>query len=101
MGKKLTALLILAAMAALFFCGTASADPGETEPGWNRKGTIWYYFTENGTLLVNADTPDGYHTDAQGRFAGNAVGSGPFPVIIAEQQEEAPQAEPETDAQPE
>ncbi len=89
MRKKTISGILAAVITALALCGTTWASPGEDSPGWNRKGTTWYYYNDDGSLLKDADTPDGYHTDAQGRFAGMAQGEGPFPVLLAEAREEA------------
>ena len=87
--KKAVYGVLTAALAALFFCGTALAAQGDITPGWNRKGTEWYYYNDDGSLRTNADTPDGYHVDGAGRYAGPALGQGPFPVLQQEAAEEA------------
>ena len=88
MQRKLWFGLWAMVTAAILFCGTALADT-ETAPGWNRKGTLWYYYNEDGSLLKNADTPDGYHVNGEGQFAGMALGNGPFLTLEKEKQEEA------------
>ena len=88
MWKRIAACILAAAVMAGTFCGTALAEPGEITPGWNRKGTDWYYYREDGSLLRNGDTPDGYRVDDGGKFAGTALGNGPWPVLETELLEE-------------
>ena len=69
----------------------AEAAEGSAEPGWNRFGNSWYYYSDDRSLLRDADTPDGYHTDANGRFsreADGAAASEAFPEMLREQREE-------------
>ncbi len=34
--------------------------------GWRKIQDKWYYFTPEGSMLVNTVTPDGYHVGADG-----------------------------------
>ncbi len=86
MNRFFSALALLALLAAMTAHPAFAAGTG----GWKRAGSGgWYYYKEDGSLLRGADTPDGFHTDENGCYAGKALGSGPFPVLLAEKEEEA------------
>lgn len=36
--------------------------------GWYKIKNEWYYFAENGELLTDTTTPDGYSVDSSGKF---------------------------------
>lgn len=72
----------LPVLLAMLFASNAMAA------GWTRDGSTWYYVQEDGSLLRDADTPDGYHVNASGAYAGPATGTGPWPVLEEEAREE-------------
>ena len=81
-GRRVPALVGLSALLVLLLAAETMAA------GWTRKEGSWYYLQEDGSLLLDADTPDGNHVDAAGAYAGPAVGAGPWPVLEAEAREE-------------
>ncbi len=81
-GRNILALAGLSALLVLLLAADVIAA------GWSREEGTWYYVQEDGSLLRDADTPDGNHVDAAGAYAGPAVGPGPWPVLEAEEQEE-------------
>lgn len=87
MGAAAPAALLaaLALLATAVPPGNAAAAP---RSGWRRQGTEWFYCQEDGSPLKEQDTPDGFRTDQEGRFAGDAAGPGPFPVLQREREEE-------------
>ena len=46
--------------------------------GWNQIGDKYYYFDENGNLLISTRTPDGYKVNSQGEWDNKS------PVILME-----------------
>lgn len=52
-----------------FFDDTVGANEGKMALGWKEVGGSWYYFTENGSMLTNGTTPDGYKINADGTWA--------------------------------
>lgn len=67
---------------------------GYITTGWLASGKNYYYFAEDGKLLINGDTPDGYKTDANGRLIGNGV-----PQLYPTTAEIAAQAKAAADAE--
>lgn len=43
---------------------------GYVSVGWLAVGNTFYYFDEDGKILANAKTPDGFETDSDGRMIG-------------------------------
>ena len=50
-----------------FFENAIEADLGKMIIGWKQIQNDWYYFTEDGSLLINATTPDGFLVSADGK----------------------------------
>lgn len=67
---------------------------GYITTGWLASGSNYYYFDENGKLLANGKTPDGFETDENGRLIGNGV-----PQLYPTTAEIAAQAKAAADAQ--
>ena len=67
---------------------------GYITKGWLASGKNYYYFDEDGKLAANAETPDGYKTDENGRLIGNAV-----PQLYPTTAEIAAQAKAAADAE--
>lgn len=44
------------------------SDEFGLKTGWYKIKNEWYYFAENGELLTDTTTPDGYCVDSSGRF---------------------------------
>ena len=42
----------------------------EIQDGWVKVDGKWYYLSENGAMLADTVTPDGYHVDASGAWIG-------------------------------
>ena len=63
---------------------------GYATVGWLAQGNVFYYFDEDGKLLANGTTADGYQTDENGCLIGNEVPQiGPTTAEIAAQAEAA------------
>ena len=45
-----------------------NAREGQMVFGWRFVNGYWYYFQEDGSMLVNGMTPDGYFVDEYGRW---------------------------------
>ena len=43
-----------------FFENLKTIDEGKMALGWKKIENVWYYFIEDGSMLRNAMTPDGY-----------------------------------------
>ncbi len=67
---------------------------GYITTGWLASGSNYYYFDENGKLLANGETPDGFKTDENGRLIGNGV-----PQLYPTTAEIAAQAKAAADAE--
>lgn len=67
---------------------------GYITTGWFASGNNYYYFDEDGKILANGETPDGYKTDENGRLIGNGV-----PQLYPTTAEIAAQAKAAADAQ--
>lgn len=51
-----------------FFETAKTKDEGKMVTGWKQIQNAWYYFNEDGSMLVNAVTPDGYTVGADGKM---------------------------------
>ena len=51
-----------------FFEDTRSNEVGKMIYGWRNIQGFWYYFTNDGSMLVNSVTPDGYTVNSEGRW---------------------------------
>lgn len=48
-------------------------DGAFVETGWNEINGEHYYFDENGYIVIDAMTPDGYYVDIEGRWDGKSA----------------------------
>ena len=76
----LSAVLIMGLYAGPAFAewiGTGGARAyiinGQVQTGWQQIDGKWYYLNEDGWMLKDTNTPDGYHVDANGVWDGDAV----------------------------
>jgi glucan-binding YG repeat protein len=51
-----------------FFENNKNVNEGKMIIGWRNVGGSWYYFTEDGSMLVDAITPDGYKVNTEGKW---------------------------------
>ncbi len=51
-----------------YFEAEKNANEGKMTIGWKKIGDSWHYFTNNGSMLVNSVTPDGYKIGADGKL---------------------------------
>ena len=51
-----------------FFDDTKGSNEGKMSLGWTKVANSWYYFTENGSMLTNGTTPDGFKVNADGTW---------------------------------
>ena len=51
-----------------YYLGTEDWNMGRMARGWEKIGDKYYYFDNNGLLLTNTTTPDGYKLDATGAW---------------------------------
>ena len=51
-----------------FFENAKTADEGKMIVGWKQIQSYWYYFTADGSMLVNSVTPDGYQVAEDGKM---------------------------------
>lgn len=61
MRKWLCTLALTAVMGALPITAYGAA-------GWVKNGEVWNYYREDGSMLKNDFTPDGYYVDRQGKY---------------------------------
>ena len=71
-------------------------EAGKNVTGWKRiadetGARHWYYFGEDGRLVRNADTPDGFRVNGDGVFAGFSQKGGEQAFAAAEKAKEAAQ----------
>ncbi len=52
----------------IYFLDTDKNELGRMARGWRKIGNDYYYFTDNGILLKDTITPDGFHVDSTGRW---------------------------------
>ena len=51
-----------------FFEDDKTMDEGKMVIGWRNVGGSWYYFSLDGSMLVNSITPDGFRVGDDGRY---------------------------------
>ena len=51
-----------------FFDTSKTDEEGRMAVGWKQIDGFWYYFIEEGRLLENAFTPDGYYVNSEGKY---------------------------------
>ena len=51
-----------------FFENEKNANEGKMVKGWKKIENDWYYFKDDGSMLVNGITPDGYPVGADGKM---------------------------------
>ena len=77
-GNMITGWLKTADNKWYFFENQKTINEGKMVYGWRKVGNNWYYFLDDGSMLVNAMTPDGEYVGADGAWIA--------PVVYATQQ---------------
>ena len=52
----------------IYYLETDSKELGRMARGWTKINNDYYYFNDNGILLKNAITPDGFRVDSTGKW---------------------------------
>ena len=68
-GKMLTGWLTDSIGNKYFLDNSMTNDMGKMSVGWKQIENSWYYFNADGTMLINAMTPDGYTIGSDGKWA--------------------------------
>lgn len=67
-GNMLTGWVKTADNKWYFFENEKTMNEGKMIVGWKFIQNAWYYFTEDGSMLVSSFTPDGYYVGADGKY---------------------------------
>ena len=67
-GNMVTGFLETANKTTYYFEVAKILDEGKMIVGWKNINGFWYYFNEDGSMLVSALTPDGYLTGIDGKL---------------------------------
>ena len=67
-GNMYTGWLTTADGSKMFFNNEQGADIGKMSTGWKQISGNYYYFGQDGKMLSNTTTPDGYKIGADGTW---------------------------------